>query len=171
MKIGVMSDSHGDIRAVRRAFELFRALGCETVFHLGDGLRDLDALRQEITMEVISVPGNMDYAPETPLERIHAAEGLRFFLSHGHSLDVHHTTYHLRRRAREEGCQVALYGHTHVARKQDEEGILLVNPGSVSRPKGQARASLAVIDTNGGKPLVRILWLWDEHPEEGKATP
>lgn len=171
MKIGVMSDSHGDVRAVARAFEMFQAFGCETVFHLGDGVRDVGSVSQQYAMEVISVHGNMDYAPGTPIEHIYTADGLRFFLSHGHSLEVHRTNYYLRNRARETGCQVALYGHTHTAHNQEEDGILMLNPGSVSRPKGSAKASLAVIDTNGGKPLAKIYWLWEENQDPGEAMP
>lgn len=170
MKIGVLSDSHGDVSAVSRAFELFQALGCHTVFHLGDGLKDMESVKQRYAMEVISVPGNMDYSLDTPGEQIYRAENLRFFLCHGHRLDMHNTRYFLRERARNENCQVALYGHTHQAFTQEEDGILMVNPGSVARPKGGTKASLAVIDTNGGKPLAKIYWLWEDNQDLLEAS-
>lgn len=165
MKIGVMSDSHGDTRAVNRAFEMFRNLGCETIFHLGDGVQDTQPSSQQFAMEIIGVHGNMDYAPGTPLETVYEAEGIRFFLSHGHGLEVSRSNSRLIARAKQENCQVALYGHTHTASNTTEDGILILNPGSVSRPKNGGKATLAVIDTNGGDPIARVYWLWEENQE------
>ena len=52
--------------------------------------------------------------------------------------------------ARENGCRVALYGHTHKGETHYDEGIYVMNPGSPSAPR-DGRASYGVIDiTEGG---------------------
>ena len=37
--------------------------------------------------------------------------------------------------AEEEGCKIAMYGHTHYPANSVYGGIIVVNPGSVSQPR------------------------------------
>ena len=45
MKLLIVSDTHGDLRALRRAVE--READAAAVIFLGDGLRDAEALQNE----------------------------------------------------------------------------------------------------------------------------
>lgn len=162
MIIGVLSDTHGNLTAVKRAFDLFREYGVDTVFHLGDGVRDVKDKGSAYNMTVITVSGNMDFDKEAPLERVYQAGDFRFFLCHGHTLMVKETIVYLLQRAREQGCQAALFGHSHIPCNVIEKGILLLNPGSTTRPKGGNQASAAIINTEGNLSA-EIFWLWEEN--------
>ena len=54
--------------------------------------------------------------------------------------------------AREEGCSVALYGHTHVPDVSYCKDVLVMNPGSISRPRqasGRPTYGIVTIGSNG----------------------
>ena len=57
--------------------------------------------------------------------------------------------------ARQNGCDIALYGHTHIANILYEDGIYIVNPGSCSQSRN-GKESYAVIDIepNGIMPII-----------------
>ena len=58
---------------------------------------------------------------------------------------------------RQKGCEAALFGHTHHAvMKKSDDGILILNPGSTSRPRG-GNASFAVLESEGGKLSAAIV--------------
>ena len=56
-------------------------------------------------------------------------------------------------------CAAALFGHTHVAMMEEKDGLLILNPGSVSRPRN-GKASFAVLETDGEKlKAVIVDWI------------
>ena len=65
----------------------------------------------------------------------------------------------LPQRAREEGCLVALYGHTHRMLLERIDGVLVCNPGSISLPRG-GPASYGRLTVENGQP--RLLELVNE---------
>ena len=162
MIIGVISDSHRDQRAVEKAFQLFRSQGATLVFCLGDLSDDVRGRDHEFDMEVVCVSGNVDYSSVHPLERVHEADGYRFFLTHGHNHEVHRSHKFLIDAALAQHCHAALYGHTHVPCTVREHGLLILNPGSAGQPRGGSRASCATIDTSGGNLRAQVHWLWDD---------
>lgn len=159
MMIGVVSDTHRNLRAVDRAFRFFAEHGVTMVFHLGDVCSDILDKDLEYSMKVICVSGNMDYSTDYPFEEVVSLDGINFFLTHGHDLEVRYTLKTLVARALEKDCQVALYGHTHLPYNARENGILVLNPGSAAQPRGDSKASVALIDTNHGEPLTKVYWL------------
>ena len=51
-------------------------------------------------------------------------------------------------------CQAVIYGHTHRPVVEEEDGILVINPGSLTFPRQQGRRpSYAVMDVEEGKDL------------------
>jgi predicted phosphodiesterase len=44
------------------------------------------------------------------------------------------------------GAKLVLFGHTHRATSQVHRGILALNPGSISRPRGRDRPTFAVME-------------------------
>lgn len=70
---------------------------------------------------------------------------------------------HVAGRAREEGCAVAFYGHTHRALlERSGSGVWVCNPGSISLPRG-GPASYARLTIEDHK--ARLLELLDEDGE------
>ena len=130
-RILVVSDSHGDRRSLRAILE--RHADADAVFHLGDGAADMDALAQEFpSVRVYQVGGNCDSLLRLyPEEQEVVLGGARFFAVHGHRFGVKSSPLRLLLTAKERDARVALFGHTHQPLIHGEEGLCLVNPGSV----------------------------------------
>jgi putative phosphoesterase len=77
----------------------------------------------------------------------------RFFLCHGHRYSLYRDYDTLIAAARNNGADAALFGHTHVPSLDNENGLLLINPGSVGRPRSNAGATFAVIECLPETPL------------------
>lgn len=110
----------------------------DAVIHLGDYADDAGDLRRSYpNLTVWGVRGNNDYGSDAPLSAVVAPGGVRLYLTHGHMERATWSTVGaIPRRAREMGCGIALYGHTHRAERQEAEGVLVLNPGSISLPRG-----------------------------------
>ena len=144
MRIGVFSDSHGDISAARRFFDSLAPLDC--LFHLGDYAADGDKLSKLFACPLYAVRGNCDYRSDTPLERQVDLGGKRFLLLHGHQ---YYYMSALMYRGEEVRADMVLYGHTHVPDLSADGARLLLNPGSLSRPRGGSSQSCALITLEG----------------------
>ena len=162
MKIGLVSDIHGNHRALQRAFELMGAV--DECFCLGDSIdqfrfsNEVVRLLQENCSHVIQ--GNHEeifFAPvniraqshdwidrdlyqwleKRPAEVLLVRAGLKFHL-------VHSTTWHPRGayvtpghkdfdRFTETDADVVVYGHTHVPTAHTLGSTLVINPGSTGQ--------------------------------------
>ena len=100
---------------------------------------------EALELPLLAVRGNCDFSGENPETRVVTAGNVRIFMAHGHDLGVRGTREVLVRLARENGCRIALYGHTHKGDTHYEEGIYVMNPGSPSQPR-DGRASYGIID-------------------------
>jgi len=56
---------------------------------------------------------------------------VKILCCHGHKYGVKSTLTRLAAHAKELGCDVALYGHTHRANSEIVDGVLCLNPGSL----------------------------------------
>ena len=135
MKILVLSDSHGNTRAVLRAVE--RHPDAAAVFFLGDGSRDADALEEKHSrLPVYRVRGNCDFASFDPVEGLAPLGGVVFFYTHGHAYSVKSGVDELAAAAKARGADVALFGHTHEALCEMRDGVALFNPGTLCGTRG-----------------------------------
>ncbi len=147
MRIVVLSDSHGDIRSIERALE---GVGkYDAVIHLGDTDRDVRALEHSCDVPVYAVLGNNDFYGRE-LDRVLELGGVRIFICHGHTYGVRSGTGRLLTAAKTNNCSAALFGHTHIPLDKTEDGILLFNPGSCSRPR-VGNPSFGVLEIENGK--------------------
>ena len=124
----VVSDSHGRRKNVEKIAPLFAEN--DFVVHLGDGSADLIAYARSAPEKFLIVKGNCDPscgADELVIEE----EGVRILCCHGHKYGVKGSLGRLAAHAKERGCTVALYGHTHRAAIEETDGVLCVNPGSL----------------------------------------
>jgi uncharacterized protein len=121
MKIGVISDTHGLIRAAALA-----ALeGSDLIVHAGD-IGSPDVLRALAAVApVVAVRGNNDegsWAAALPAtEIVHADSSLVYVLHDRNDLDLD---------AAAAGVAAVVSGHSHVPRVETKAGVLYVNPGS-----------------------------------------
>ncbi len=145
MRVIVIADTHRDFRTLYRIVEKHRQ-EAGLFLHLGDGEDEVSRIREmDPDLPLLTVRGNCDFSGESPESRVAMAGNTRIFMAHGHDLGVKSSTSLLVRLARENGCRIALYGHTHKSDTHYEEGIYVMNPGSPSMPRN-GRASYGIID-------------------------
>ncbi len=132
-KILVFSDSHGVERGMRSAIEEHRA-GCELVIHLGDGLREIERLSGLYPeLPLIAIKGNHETRDKSV--RLLNIRGLKLMCIHGHTFGVKFGLDYAAKAAINEGADILLYGHTHIAYNSvytlsDGRSVHLFNPGS-----------------------------------------
>ncbi len=149
MRIIVFSDSHGNVTCMDRAIGAIGSF--DAIIHLGDIDRDARYLEQKYSQyPIYAVRGNNDFGCSRQTELTAELDGVKIYLCHGHTLSVHRGTDALLRAAKSRGCSVALYGHTHIPFEKTEDGILLFNPGSCSRPRSGA-PSFGILETENGR--------------------
>ena len=155
MKIGVISDTHGDLSALKRAAERIGA--ADAWIHLGDHCADSAPLKRLNPM-VYSVKGNCDPFPGL-MEIVIEFEGVKVFAVHGHTYGVKDGLSRLYYRALELGCSAALYGHTHVPNLERNGTFFLLNPGSPARPRMWTKPSAGILTIKDGVLDAEILTL------------
>ena len=139
-KIAVISDSHGSLKNLER----FRSrLGQpDALWHLGDCVEDAPRLAEMLNCGFVSVRGNCDPFSDMPLTRVVTWHGKRFLLLHGHTVGGR---LNLLYAAKEQHADAVLFGHSHVPSVETVQGVWLINPGSLSRPRCAAGPSIAVL--------------------------
>ena len=132
MKVLIVSDTHGQDENLEET--VLREAPFDYLIHCGD------VEGREIFIEALAecpctiVAGNNDFFTDLPY-------------------DVEN--------AQAKGCKIAMYGHTHMPLIENEDGILVINPGSLTYPRQRGRRpSYAVMQIEEGKdPQVEIRYL------------
>ena len=125
----VMSDSHGESKIVQEIKTKYQDKA-SAIIHCGDSELDAtDSIWDGITV----VKGNCDFDDGFP------------DVTHGHLFSVNFGLARLTAVAHENKCEMALFGHLHTPIATIEEGILCLNPGSVSQPRGQYNIKMYAI--------------------------
>ena len=141
----VVSDTHGDRRSLQKVIDTQPE--ASLLIHLGDGAADLTAIEEFCNIRTLQVSGNCDFSAPFPDDAEFRFGGQVFFAAHGHHYGVKHDLYRLSCAARSRGARVVLFGHTHQALTLYDDGLYLVNPGSLGH--GGTYATVDV-DANGG---------------------
>ncbi len=128
----VFSDSHGRLDNLLDVLKQYP--GAEAVFFLGDVERDEDRLRRATPYPVYMVRGNCDYRLDLPMQIVTEFAGKRIALCHGHRY-LNYGMDSLRYWAAEQKADIAMFGHTHKPFLEEGESLILLNPGSISRPR------------------------------------
>lgn len=171
MKIGLISDTHGDIKAWQELSTYLR--DCDLVVHAGDVLYHgifnpiLESYKPLLLAEELNrfpVPlyfsrGNCDsdvdqlalnFPLTSPYLVLYLGE-LTILAHHGHL----YSEEELFKLAKQWKVNLILTGHTHSYHLKKEDGVLLVNPGSPSLPKDNKPPTFAVLE-KGRVKIVRI---------------
>lgn len=139
MKIFVVSDTHGNTKDfINQVNNMDKP---ELIIHLGDYVEDGEKIEESTGIETIIVKGNGDYFhPKYNEEEILDIKGKTLFLTHGHTYGVRYGIDRLLYKAEEIGVDLVLFGHTHNPIVFEEKGIIFINPGSASFPRGFNRS-------------------------------
>ena len=156
MKIGVISDTHGNLNSIDNAVSM--AQDMDMWLHCGDCVPDAEYLQSLVDVPVYGVAGNCDWPMgSTVYERIVEAEGHKIFLTHGHNYGVRYTQEYVMEAAESQGADIAIYGHTHIVEYM-KGTILVLNPGSAARPRDEGRGSFVIMElTHNSEPNVTII--------------
>jgi hypothetical protein len=156
LRLGLMSDSHGNVKTTSRAVDILRKAGVNALIHTGD-IEDeaiLDALMTQPFLPVHLVFGNVDW-PVEPLARYARSLGFhvhhpcgellcarrRIVFHHGHEP-------RFRQAALGDGVEYLIEGHTHRPTDQRLQQTRLINPGALHRA---ARYTVAILTPDAGK--------------------
>ncbi|MBM6925983.1 metallophosphoesterase family protein [Pseudoflavonifractor phocaeensis] len=147
MKVLIFSDSHGNVANMEEAVRLESP---DRIFHLGDLVRDAEALAEKFpNIPLTYVPGNCDgQRPDLPEERLFTLDGVKILMTHGHIYHVKMSMALAVRSAREEGARLLCFGHTHEPFCKFENGLWILNPGSVGSFR-EASYGVAVLEDSG----------------------
>ncbi len=95
------------------------------------------------------VAGNNDFFSDLPREEEIEINGHRILITHGHYYGVSMDLSRLTDEAISRDCDCAFFGHTHKPFLQNIDGVLTLNPGSLSFPRQRNRKfSYAVLDVS-----------------------
>jgi putative phosphoesterase len=129
MRILVVSDSHGDYYNLKKA--IASQPTAEVIVHCGDGAKEVEELKTDFAdKQIIAVRGNCDWSSTLPPVETVEICGKKLFVTHGHLFQAKFNIYNLVCAAREQKADILLYGHTHCAMNEYDEGIYIMNPGS-----------------------------------------
>lgn len=145
MIIGILSDTHGDLRRVEECLGLMQDV--ELLLHAGDFYEDAQKIGLAAGLKVVAVTGNCDYMVKGPSEEMLAVGTKRIYLTHGHLYRVKHDISLLVQRSKALGVDVTVFGHTHLPTVFKRDGMLFVNPGSPHSPRC-GEPSCAVLDVS-----------------------
>ncbi len=150
MKLMLASDIHGSAYYCRKMLECYKKENADKLVLLGDILyhgprndlpeeyapKQVIAMLNPMVRDILCVRGNCDaFVDRMVLEMNISSDYLTMWESghmlmctHGHLTDPEETA------GINEGDAV-IYGHTHIYRAERKNGVVYVNPGSVSLPK------------------------------------
>lgn len=150
MLIAVVSDTHRNETYIKRARELI--VNADILIHLGDNVRDGEEIARGFKGKLYIVQGNCDFTVKYPREQIIQVCDKKIFFTHGHDYAVKSSMTNIFYKGKEVMADVVLFGHTHEGIIIEEEGMIIMNPGSPSLPRC-SRRSIGFIEIEKGKKV------------------
>ncbi|MFI5383542.1 MAG: metallophosphoesterase [Methanosarcina thermophila] len=151
--IGILSDSHDNMNALRKAVEFFNERGVKAVLHAGDIISPFTVRAfEELKPKLYFVFGNNDGDKLTLTKRFEeigavscgdfgdlTIDGLHIALLHGTNEAM------VKALARSGEFDVVIRGHTHEPNVKIIEGVTVINPGESSGVLS-GRSTVAVLE-------------------------
>ena len=151
-RILVFSDSHGDVSFCEK---IINKIPSDMIIHAGDYDSDANRLVKKFPDKNIQyVAGNCDFMSNSPQNLIVELDNVKIYLAHGHNERVKEESDKktLLNAAKNNGCDIAVFGHTHFPFNETEDGIMLINPGSSHYGK-----SYAIIEIENGQATACLM--------------
>ncbi|WP_105619125.1 metallophosphoesterase family protein [Vallitalea okinawensis] len=151
MKVLVISDTHKDISKVRKILKRIKSR-IDYVIHLGDHINDaLDLSYEFHDLHFECVAGNCDWFSNEDNEKCIYIDDKKFFITHGHHYGVKGSTQRIALHGKKLGVDGVLFGHSHVPVNDWVDDLFLMNPGSLTQPRGYEGPSYGIITIVNGK--------------------
>ena len=153
MKYIFVSDIHGNIDKLQDAIEIIKKENADKLVILGDTASNIDKednkviaqMLHDIKNKVVVIRGNCDtrdFEENLGFEIFDMdnlyINGKFVSITHGHYYNCYNLPFN---------CgEIFIQGHTHIPMLVKENGKILANPGSLSRPRGVDLRCYIVID-------------------------
>ena len=143
--VGILSDNHSDWPP-----HIAESLaGVDAIIHAGDIGPYKLVLDMEAIAPTTAVLGNTDGDMPINESAVVTLDGKKFFVQH--IVDPHRLQATLRERLKLIEPDVVVFGHTHMPFCETLGGVLFLNPGSVTQPRGDYRPSMVCLTIDHGK--------------------
>ena len=159
MRIGIVSDTHNNLKNIRRIVSLFNAAGVERVIHAGDITRPASLLPfADLNCPLYGVFGNNDIGEKPGLLEVTAQQGFHFVDPplllgwHERQICVVHDPLEFEGHL-ENHHDIALHGHTHRQRIEQTNQRLYFNPGECAGHM-EGLNSIGILNLEAGTPEI-----------------
>lgn len=143
MKILIVSDSHGRNTYLDKVINQVSPF--DMLIHLGDLEGSEHYLEGVVPGKVEMVSGNNDYFTCVAREKIISIGKYKVLLTHGHRYKVNYDLETLKEVARQNGVDIVMFGHTHKPVIDTSNGVIAINPGSISQPRQDGRIPTYIV--------------------------
>lgn len=153
MKVLVVSDNHGNREALLHLKDIYNDK-VDAFFHCGDS----ELLADDKAVEGYNiVRGNCDFGRVYPIEWLGEVEGNKILVTHGHLFNIKVNLVILKDRAKTRQANYVFFGHTHELGCEYSDGILFLNPGSISLPRGRTEKTYALVEDTATTITVKFM--------------
>jgi len=101
---------------------------------------------------------------KSPLSQSLTAAGKKIFIVHGHRHSLYSGYETITQASEKNEAQICLFGHTHIAVGINNKNVILLNPGSVARPRNCQPPTYAILNIAKGK---ETNWNFYQYTESG----
>lgn len=129
----IISDNHGDRAVLESVVQKWQNV-VDVMIHCGDS--EIPA-NDPLMKHFVRVAGNNDWHLGYENNQETVVDGCKFFVTHGHHYQVNFSMTPLMLKGESVKADVVCFGHTHQLAATMAKGMLLINPGSISLPRGQ----------------------------------
>ena len=137
MKILIVSDTHRFHKYYDKMFEIEKS--ADLLIHLGDLEGGEYYIEQTAGCPVHMVAGNNDMFTQLPPHKEFRLANKKVFITHGHTYYVSAGYERIWQEAYRRKADIVMFGHIHRPVQMEKDGILLLNPGSISFPRQAGR--------------------------------
>ena len=145
MKILIVSDTHRKNDLYVKLCEELAPL--DMVIHCGDIEGSEYIINEAAKCPVKMVAGNNDFFADTKRDEEFSIGQYKIWLTHGHHYYVSMDNEILKDEARSRGIDIVMYGHTHKPVIDVDNGVVALNPGSLTYPRQEGRLPSYIIMT------------------------
>lgn len=162
MKVLVVSDNHRDESVLEDLINIHTDV--DLWLHCGDS--ELGS-NHPIWETFKTVQGNMDWDSNHPKIIVESLGDTTFLVLHGHQHQVKRTLSEMEREAINNDADIVFYGHSHVPKIDEMNGLYFMNPGSITQPRGDLRVgSYLIYEKNSDGTAVNFYdWNHNHLPE------
>ena len=155
MKILIVSDTHrrdGNLREIIEKQSPF-----DMLIHLGDTEGSEAYFKEWVNNDncvIRVVRGNNDFFSDLPREEEIDIDGNKVLVTHGHYYGVSMDISGVAEEAKSRDCDAVFFGHTHKPVIEEIDGVLAINPGSLSYPRQHGRKpSYVLLETDKDRKM------------------